>query len=329
MGDATPTAASLALYPDVPAERDRWIMARRGPRAELDPEQPYAFLLETERSADGRLDEVATIFLTNRECPWRCAMCDLWRHTLPGDTAPGAIPRQIRYALDRLGRAQTIKLYNSGSFFDPRAIPTVDDTVIAHQVDGFARVIVESHPSFVGERCFALAHRLSGSLEVAMGLETVHPVALDRLNKRMTLDQFAAAAARLLANGVALRSFVLVGVPFISQDETAHWVRRSIDFAFECGATAVSLIPVRGGNGAMEALRAAGEFHAPSFAELEAALDYAISLGHARIFADLWDAARFAPCDFCREQRIARLRRINLTQTPEQRISCPHCAAAA
>ena len=26
--------------------------------------------------------DVATLFLTNRECPFRCLMCDLWKNTL-------------------------------------------------------------------------------------------------------------------------------------------------------------------------------------------------------------------------------------------------------
>jgi len=66
---------------------------------------------------------VATIFLTNRECPWRCVMCDLWKNTLIDSVPLGAIPSQIDYALARLPAARQIKLYNSGSFFDTQAIP--------------------------------------------------------------------------------------------------------------------------------------------------------------------------------------------------------------
>ena len=62
---------------------------------------------------------------------------------------------------------------------------------------GFERVIVECHPAFVSERCVAFRHLLGGRLEVAMGLETAHPEVLEKLNKRMTLEQFAAAASFL------------------------------------------------------------------------------------------------------------------------------------
>lgn len=319
-------ADALPLYPDTPTERDHWILTRRPARLTVDTERPYAFLVESERGADGEAAAVATIFLTNRECPWRCLMCDLWRHTLPENTPSGAIPLQIRYALDRLAPARDLKLYNSGSFFDARAIPPGDDEAIANAITGFRRVVVESHPSLVGDRCFAFAGRIEGALEVAMGLETAHPVALEKLNKRMSLEQYAAAAALLRRHGIALRSFVLVGAPFIPRGEAALWLQRSITFALDCGASVVSLIPVRDGNGALEAL-AAGEFPGPALAALEDALDFGVSLRRARVFADLWDIERFAPCQHCRTSRIARLGRMNLSQTAESRIRCEFCEA--
>ncbi len=142
-------------------------------------------------------------------------MCDLWRHTLAEGVPSGAIPAQIAYALSRTPEAQQIKLYNSGSFFDPHAIPPADDAAIAEQVNGFERVIVESHPALIGARCFALQRLLRGQLEVAMGLETAHPDVLERLNKRMTLDQYATAAASLRDAGIDIRSFVLLQPPFM------------------------------------------------------------------------------------------------------------------
>ena len=85
----------LPLYPESAEERDRWILSQRPERTALDPRRPYAFHVENERAASGDLVPVATIFLTNRECPWRCLMCDLWRNTLTEDVPPGAIPEQI------------------------------------------------------------------------------------------------------------------------------------------------------------------------------------------------------------------------------------------
>jgi archaeosine synthase beta-subunit len=322
---------SVALsspYPLAELERDRWVLEHRPARETLDPQKPYAFFVEDEASASGGIVPVATIFLTNRECPWRCVMCDLWRNTLSTSVAPGAIPSQIDFALWQLPAARELKLYNSGSFFDARAIPVEDHAAIAGKANVFERLIVESHPALVADHCLRFRDRLQCRLEVAMGLETVHPDILPRLNKRMTLEQFAAAAEFLGAHDIDLRVFILVKPPFMRDDEAVHWAQRSLDFAFDCGATAATLIPTRGGNGAMEALAAADQFSPPRIDLLESSLDYGLALHRGRVFADLWDAENISACLACRASRISRLREMNLSQTQRAPFLCNHCRVA-
>lgn len=291
----------------------------------LDPRRPYLFFVEQEYSAAGEIVPVATIFLTNRECPWRCLMCDLWRNTLEQSVSEGAILEQVEYALDQLEPAREIKLYNSGSFFDPRAIPLNEYRYLAKRIASFERVIVESHPSLVGENCLRFKEKLRGRLEVAMGLETVHPEILERLNKRMTLKQFEDAANFVRKNDMDLRVFILVQPPFMKEEEAFDWAARSLDFAFDCGATAATLIPTRAGNGALEELALQGEFAPPSLETLEAAAEYGLSLKRGRVFADLWNAGATEGCPNCYEQRIARLEDMNRQQQSLEEISCAVC----
>jgi archaeosine synthase beta-subunit len=319
------TTANLSLYPETAAERDRWILNQRPERRILDPRQPYAFLVEDEHAASGELISVATIFLTNRECPWHCLMCDLWRNTLTESVPSGAIPGQIAFALSRLPAARHIKLYNSGSFFDVHAIPREDYGAIATKVASFERVIVESHPSLIGDPCFQFRDLLRAPLEVAMGLETVHPVALEGLNKRMTLEQFAKAAKRLRENAIDLRVFILVQPPFVRKEEALHWAQRSLDYAFDCGATAATLIPTRAGNGATDRLMQSGDFTPPDLQTVEDALEYGIGIKRGRVFVDLWDIQRVLSCSPCREHRIARLASMNQTQQPGGPVPCDAC----
>lgn len=316
----------LPVYAATARERDAWIVAHRGPRNPLDPLRPHGFFVEDERDATGEILPIATILLTNRECPWRCVMCDLWRNTLSKSVPAGAIPQQIDYALQRLPTARQIKLYNSGSFFDPRAIPLEDYPAIAARVSGFERVVVECHPALVNETSIRFRDELAGQLEVAMGLETVHPEILPRLNKRMTTDQFAAAAHFLREHEIDLRVFILVKPPFMREEDAVEWAARSLDFAFACGATAATLIPTRGGNGAMEKLAASGEFSPPDLKTLEAAAERGIFMHKGRVFADLWDAQATPCCAFCRDLRIARLRAMNLEQRIPAAIRCEPCA---
>jgi archaeosine synthase beta-subunit len=309
------------------SEVDAWIVNRRPARVKLDPYLPYEYFVENELSADGLVVPIATVFITNKECPFRCVMCDLWRNTLIDRVPVGAIPAQIDHALLKLPPASQLKLYNSGSFFDLQAIPAQDHAAIAERANRFHRLIVENHPALTGDACLRFRDLLACRLEVAMGLETAHPEVLRRLNKRMTLDQFSTAARFLRRNGIDLRVFILVQPPYLPAAEALYWAERSLDYAMEQGATAAVLIPTRGGNGAMEDLMARGEFEPPSLGTLEAAMEYGLSLKGGRVFADLWGVRE--GCAGCHPQRIDRLRRMNLQQVILDKISCARCSGAS
>ena len=319
-------------YPETHAARSRWIIGQRGPKNPLDPHRPYAWLLEKERAADGSLVDGLTIFLTNKECPWRCLMCDLWQNTLDETVPAGALSEQIDFALGQTEREcsdltelQQIKLYNAGSFFDAQAIPEAEEALISRRLTKFSRIIVESHPALIGDRCLRFRDRLNGQLEIALGLETVHPKALVKLNKRVSLEQFRDAADFITRHEIALRTFVLLQPPFIPVDESVEWAKRSIDFSQDCGATVTALIPTRTGNGAMDRLAAVGQFIEPTLVQLEDTMDYGVGQARGRVFADLWDLERFSSCTACFPQRLDRLTKQNDTQQIPARITCSSC----
>jgi len=318
------------------------ILGLRPPRNAVDPSRPYGFFVEEEPRAGGGTDRVATVFLTNRECPWHCLMCDLWKNTLEAPTPKGAIPAQMRFALGRLPSANVLKLYNAGSFFDRAAIPREDHEEIALLARGFEHVVVESHPALVGNDCLPFRDLLGSSrLQVALGLETANAEILRRLNKGMTLADFGAAASFLLRNRISLRSFVLVGLPYLPRDAWAGATRESIDVSFRAGAEVVSLIPTRLGNGAMEELQRQGKFIPPTLEDLEMAIgdfleenpreDFSGGKEGSRqsarssgvVLADLWNANALAAPPCCGAARIERLRSMNLLQRNLPLPPCP------
>ncbi len=221
-------------------------------------------------------------------------MCDLWQHTTLRPGPPGSIPRQISTSLrSHLGHeARHLKLYNAGSFFDAGAISVSDYPTIAEMCQPFTRVVVESHPRLIGPRTEQFRDLLPATtqLEVAMGLETVHPDILPRLNKGMTLEDFHLAAQRLQQMGARIRAFVLVKPPLITDDSMAlDWACRSLDFAWEVGVDVVSLIPTRMGNGSMEELSRRGLFSPPSWSTVETAFEYGLSARKGLVLMDLWN----------------------------------------
>ena len=309
---------------------DRRIRSLRPPKRVVDPSVAHGSVLEEERRPDGTVERALTVFLAGSECPFTCSFCDLWQFTLDGPTPPGALTRQLGTVLSAHSgpSPDRLKLYNASNFFDRRAVPPEDVEGMTTLAAPFAAVTVESHANTVGAVTLDFARRLRGRLEVAVGLETIEPVAAALLNKHLDLARFDTAARLLTEHGIALRVFVLLGAPHVRASEAVAWTVRTVEYAVARGAAVVSIIPVRGGNGEMERLAAMGAFVAPTFSQLEESLDRCLQFTGTVVTADLWDAARLPACTQCRAARIERLQRLNVTGRAEPRISCPACDTA-
>lgn len=310
--------AGAGKYPESAVARSRWIIESRDQRSrvQLDPRRPVDFWVEEERQADGTVEAGITILIVNRECAWRCVMCDLWKHTTERAVGPGDVPAQIEFALASIGSGARgwIKLYNAGSFFDAGAIPAADHPEIARLCRGFSRVIVESHPRLVGGSVWRFRDLIEGRLEVAMGLETANEEVLGRLNKRFGLSDYDVAAGALGRMDCGLRTFLLVQPPFMKSAEAEEWACRSIDHAQGCGSDPVVVIPTRIGNGAMERLMATGDFELPGLAMLERVVSYGVGKRQGRVFSDLWDLERWVAVTGDGEGIRERLQRMNRHQ---------------
>ncbi len=304
-------------YPSRATERSDWIVSARDPMARrlASAREPAGSIWEEEWQGGDIISSGLTIFLVNRECPWRCVMCDLWRDTLPQRVEAEDILAQMDVALATRGgrEMEWLKLYNAGSFFDSGAIPPSAYGGIARRCAGAGRVVVECHPSLVDDRVSGFQRMLPEGveLEVAMGLETVHPEAHERLNKRTSPGDFARAAARLRGMGVGVRLFLLTRPPFIPRAEALGWLLRSVDFALDAGGDPVVVIPTRPGNGAMERLRLAGEWDEAPLEWLEQAVIRGRAKGGGRVLADTWGLESRALQEPSVGALLARLKRLN------------------
>ena len=311
----------MSKFPDFNVD-NQWITSRRGKKNPVDPFKPNNYFIEKERTVSGIVEDVSTILLTNSECPFRCLMCDLWKNTTDEPLPEGAIPDQIEYALSQLPVTKHLKLYNSGSFFDTRAIIKNDYKKIASLVKNFETVIVESHPAFINKNTLLFRDLIKPKLQVAIGMETVHPEVLQKLNKKMNLADFDRSVRFLSSNRILSRAFILLRPPFLSESEGVFWAKKSIHYAFGTGVTSCTVIPVRSGNGALDALAANNYFEQPDIRSLEEVIEYGIELNEGLVFSDLWDIDRFSSCNKCLERRKERLLKMNLNQVIYPGINC-------
>ena len=286
--------------------------ATRRAKAVIDPDRPVGFFHETERGPDTALWPTNTVLLANRECPFRCVYCDLWKHTLDVPTPQGAIPRQLDYALAWLPAARQIKLYNAGNFFDAKAIPPADHAAILERLRPFERTVIENHPRLCDERVVRFRDRLAGELEVAIGVETVDEAILPRLDKAMTLGDVERAVDAMRAAAIAVRAFILLPPPFETGDIVAG-AERTVRWCFGRGCEAAVLIPLRTDSGEMPRLHATGDARPPTLSEVEdaAAACAAARPPGCRLFVDLWDAEAAFAGEENATRRIDRLREFN------------------
>ena len=251
----------------------------------LDETKAYGVFSEPELTRFGVVEDHNIILTTNKECSFKCVMCDLWKNTLEYRVENGVITKQVKDALDKLPKAKHLKLYNAGSFFDRQSIPKQDTFDIADELRGrgYETLIVEAHPKLIGTPCFEFAEYLQPQLEVAMGLETVDPNVLPRLNKNMTLDDFERATTKLLNRDIFVRAFILLRTPWQTEEEGIHWAKESIDFAQRIGVECCTVIPTRNNVGMTD-------FEPPLRGSLEEVVSYGNSKNKGRVFGDSWDA---------------------------------------
>jgi radical SAM enzyme (TIGR01210 family) len=295
------------------------ILKFRGPKQlAAEPATPV-FTTEQEPVSAGSTAWATTVFLTGKECPFRCLMCDLWKYTTDQVTPVGSLVQQLAAVLPQIQHREIIKLYNASNFFDPRAVPVSDLPELARLVADFHTVVVENHPKLLGPAVGQFAARLGGRLQIAMGLETSDDVILKRLNKQMGVADYDTACRRLQQQGLQIRTFVLLPAPGVPTPQMKAHTLATVRHALQQGSDVTSLIPLRGGNGVMDHLIANGDVQKPDLDTIVDTFLEAVRMGRAggaqaTVLLDLWDLDHVTPPGLDVARVRQRLQQINLSQ---------------
>jgi|GEM_PF-274940 len=207
---------------------------------------------------DGQPIERAVFILRSRGCEWAlkgegCTMCGHFVGTRRGAPIDADLyVRQFERQLEQFDfeRLPMLCLYNSGSFLNDAELPAEARTRIFRRIAGIRGIrhlVIESRPEYVTEAVLQELCDILGdkTLEVGMGLETVDDQVRSLcLNKGFDKDDYLRAANAVSRTGARLLAYVLVKPPFLLESEAIEDAARTVAYAFDNGARAVSLEPV-------------------------------------------------------------------------------------
>jgi len=203
-------------------------------------EKPLASWQGPERYGNELLD-CLTIIFKSAGCTWsKCRMCS-YRHERYSDQhSPEILLSRLRAQLAWVNRQyhsedyRMVKIFTSGSFFDPREIPPAFLSDVAASFRG-KLVVAETRPEFVNSETLSAFMTLlddgtwNTPLYCAMGLETSNDRIREKcINKGFTFSDFKNAAAAAHAVGAGVKAYLLFKPLFLTEAEALADMKSSI-----------------------------------------------------------------------------------------------------
>lgn len=200
-------------------------------------DRPLACWEGSDRYRDEILPSLTIILKTSGCRHNRCRMCSyrFERHASGGDAA-GQIRSQLRWVKEHhdLQGIRMVKIFTSGSFFDPAEVPPEAAVETADLFSG-KLVVAETRPEYVsGDRIGEFCSQLdTGSFDtplmVAMGVETSSDFIRDKcIDKGFSWEDFLHAAGEARRGGAGVKAYLLHKPLFLTESEAREDMDRSI-----------------------------------------------------------------------------------------------------
>jgi len=202
-------------------------------------EKPLASWRGKERYENTLLDCLTVIFKSGG-CRWSgCRMCSYRHERFQQESCEallGHLKAQLAWVLKEhpLSDYRMVKIFTSGSFFDPREVPPE----FLHDVSSTFRgklVIAETRPEFVRDEVIdPFVQELDDgswkrSLYCAIGIETSNDEIREKcINKGFTFRDFRDAAGRARKAGAGIKAYLLFKPLFLSEREALEDMKTSI-----------------------------------------------------------------------------------------------------
>ncbi|HIH69127.1 MAG TPA: archaeosine biosynthesis radical SAM protein RaSEA [Methermicoccus shengliensis] len=186
---------------------------------------------------DGPMDSLTVILRTvgcYRAREGRaCTMCGYIRDCATTPPTSSELVRQMERALSKApSGAFVLKLYTSGSFFDPTEVPEEARRTILRMCahERVERLVVETRCELATKNVLEEAASIMPRLEIAIGLESASDaVRGECIGKGTTFSDYEAAVMRASALGIPTKTYLLLKPPFLSEGEAMQDVLSSIE----------------------------------------------------------------------------------------------------
>ncbi|MCC7576988.1 MAG: archaeosine biosynthesis radical SAM protein RaSEA [Methanomethylovorans sp.] len=224
---------------------------------------------------DGNVENTLTMIFRTSGCWWGkvggCTMCGYVYDS--AHTSPSAedLVSQFRKAMVKASKFDRfmVKIFTSGSFLDEKEVPADALSKILsllEEDDRIFKVVVESRPEFLTDASmkFCLDHLKDTLFEVAIGLETSSDlIRKHSINKGFTFTDYVRAAEVAKANGVAVKTYLMLKPPFISEKQALEDIVVSIrEASVYSSVISINLCNVQKGT-LIEYLWERGEYRPP------------------------------------------------------------------
>lgn len=194
------------------------------------PEKPLASWRGKERFGSEQL-ECLTIIFKSGGCSWsKCRMCS-YRHERYGKTDCGELLSRLRGQLAWVLREnkpeeyRMVKIFTSGSFFDPVEVPPAFLADVATVFRG-KLLIAETRPEYINRETLDpfIETIDDGSwktpLYCAIGLETSNDFIREKcINKGFSFSDFTSAASVARSAGAGVKAYLLFKPLFLTEGE--------------------------------------------------------------------------------------------------------------
>lgn len=204
-----------------------------------NPEDPLA-IWTGQDCIHGEIHSSVTAIIRSGGCSWnRCKICQ-YRHERFSGLESIELTRLMSSQLEKLKseidkvNPDVIKVYTSGSFFDPKEVPpSIQDTVVSLAKGKI--LVVESRCDYISsENMRAHIENIKddsgkGDLFAAIGLETTSDTIREKcIDKGLELSKFLDTTEIIHKAGGKVKTYLLHKPPYLTEAEALHDMIRSI-----------------------------------------------------------------------------------------------------